>query len=245
MKTKIKTGTPVVIVIFGILIAGCSDSAKVNKYFERKEDRQLVLAAFGGREADVDKLLRDGICIDCSGVDGTTPLLASVMASNKHATNLLLKKGANPNLLCDARYSPMNIAAGMKDSWFLETLLKSGGEVNLRNKLKETPIFQAISAQNISNIDMLIKAGANINAQDVHGDTPMIYAANLNQFDIVYHLLQLGADPTIQDNWHYTVLNPIQHNGIDPASPLFKDREKVITWLKERNLWRIEDDRKK
>lgn len=241
---KIRMIMRALLLIFSVLFVGCGDSAKVNRHFDKAVDRRLVQAAAKGDEAGVDEALRAGSSVDCRGVDQITPLVFAVLTANKKATLLLLKKGANPNLQWNSRQSPISLSAEIQDAWYLETMLKYGGDANLRDELERTPIFDAVSGFSITNIDILLKAGADVNAQDHSGYTPMIYAANLNQVDIVYHFLQLGADPTIEDRWHYTMLYPLQRNSFDPASPAIIDRDKVINWLKERNLWRIEEDRK-
>lgn len=226
-------------------MTGCSETGNINQCFDRTADRGLVHAAFQGNAGKMDQLLKDGsTSIDCRGKDDTTPLLFSVLACNKRAILLLLQNGANPNLQDVNGYTPTNLTAGLSDPWFLETMLKNRGNPNFANVRGETPIFEAVMSLSIQNIDILAKAGTNLNAQTTGGATPMITAANLNRFDIVYHLLELGADPTIRDINGYTVLSRIQHNLIDPASPLAKDREKVIDWLKARNLWKIEEMKK-
>jgi ankyrin repeat protein len=113
--------------------------------------------------------------------------------------------------------------------------MKYGGKINLVNpKDGTTPIFNAILACNLPNVKILVEAGANINQQDAGGETPIVAAALEVQYDIVYYLLQMGADPKInnKDLNYY-----LQHSYIDPASPGFSDRQKVIDWLKQRNLW--------
>lgn len=243
---KIKANALLVLPILSSLVVGCGKTGAV-KCFDKEPDRQLVLAALRGDAQGMEEVLRAGeTCVNCRGTDESTPLLIAVICENKRATTLLLERGADPNLQDRDGYSPIGFASGLKDSWFLETLLKHGADVNLRDRREwATPIFQAVLGLSERNIDILIRAGADINAQDNAGDTPMIRAANINRFDMVYALLIRGADPRIQDNWGYTVCYPIQHSGLDPRGPLAGYRERVIEWLKSRNLWRTENDRRK
>jgi ankyrin repeat protein len=242
MKNKIIKTMAVIPFMFGALCSGCGGRSNVEKYFVNGADREFVCAVLKGDKTKVDQMLRAGTSVDCRGIDGMTPLLFAIVNSDKQATLLLLSKGANPNLQDNhGEYSPMSLAAGIKDTWLLETLLKNGGNPNLRDKLKETPIFQAVECLRKVNIDILLKAGADINAQNVSGKTPMMDAGDLRLFDMVLYLLQLGADPKIEDNWHYTILYSIQTAVLNPVG--IKERDKVVDWLKQRNLWRIEEEK--
>lgn len=232
-------GALFVLVLLCNSLAGCRNSKIINEYFDKPTDREIVKAAFQGDAVKLEALLKDKKSyVDCRGKQDTTPLMAAVIACNKRAISLLLQKGADPNLQDVNGYTPTNLAARSSNPWFLETMLKYHGNPNGTNNRGETPVFEAISQFSIKNIDILFKAGANLDVQNIGGTTPMIYAANLNRFDIVYHLLELGADPTLTDIHHNSVTYPIQDNSIDPNSPLAKDRDKVIDWLKKRNIWK-------
>jgi ankyrin repeat protein len=252
MNRLLKMGFGSVIVLLIIFISVTKyesmhrrEGAKL--YFGKGPEADLVYEALMGDSTKMDQLLASGVNINCRGKYGMSPVNFAVWAYDKRATQLLLEKGADPNQQDDEGKSAMSEAAGHEreaealgheESWYLKTVMKYGGKVNLVNKTDgTTPIFDAILACNLTNVKILVEAGANLNQQDAGGNTPIIAAAIQVQYDIVYYLLQVGADPKINNN---TLTYYIQHSYMDNASPSANDREKVIDWLKQRNLWNKE-----
>jgi ankyrin repeat protein len=212
------------------------------RYFGKGPPGQLVIAALMGDKAGVNKQLTAGVNINCLGERGMTPLVFSFLIDDKRAIELLLEMGADPNRYDNDGDSAVSLAAYNSDLWYLKTVLKHGGKANAGNgNINRAPIMQAVMSYSLPNVQLLVQAGANVNYQDaVSFETPMMAACTLNRYDIVYWLLQSGADPTLRDSGGDTILWRIQHWDIDPASPLAADKQKVIDWLKQRNLWKEE-----
>ena len=104
--------------------------------------------------------------------------LASRNKDDSEWLEILLKHGANPNLV-----QP-----------------KIGGDDTVDYSAGMTPVFQAIDSGSMKNIDLLINAGADVNHQDNFGNTPMMHAVRRRRFDVVLRLLEAGADCRIRNN---------------------------------------------
>ena len=129
----------------------------------------------------------------------TTALFRAVQLEDKEVVELLLSKGANPNIN-SMGYTPFGILAGNGPNG------RGGG---------------AGGQLNLELIDLLAKHGADVNAKisgtlsysfhigygntndgvnSKEGTTALHEAARVGRLDLVRHLIDLGADPTIQDN---------------------------------------------
>lgn len=137
-----------------------------------------------------------------SDVDAKTqqfsPLYEAAAEGRLDIVQLLLDKGANPNLQGYGGGSPLSISLG--DSFntdIFKLLLDKGANVNLADNCGQTPLHRA--AQNSKNdaMALLIKSGANINAKQCSfGDdyTPLMNAVDANNLSGVELLVKSGAN---------------------------------------------------
>jgi len=129
---------------------------------------------------------------------GTTILFRAVQLNDPEVIELLLKKGANPNIN-SMGYTPFGLVAGNGPNArggpvgggvnmaLMDLLVKSGADVNA--KVTGT----------LSNSFHIGYGNANdgVNAKD--GTTALHEAARSGRVDLVKHLLELGANPNIAD----------------------------------------------
>jgi ankyrin repeat protein len=117
-------------------------------------------------------------------------------------TELLLRRGADPNAIDDTGKTPLFAVAG--SVWFdvLEKLIEGGADINFRDPEGSTPLHDA--AQNTDAqgraIRILVEHGAQLDVQDDLGYTPLHVALEHTCSEAATALLDLGADPTIRDN---------------------------------------------
>jgi len=123
---------------------------------------------------------------------GSTPLLRAAKAFDVPAINLLLEKGALPNLPNAAGYTPVMAAAGLgsrdrdtrgrfvtedvpgRSVKALDALLKAGGEVNAaENRGGQTPLHGAAGWGWDEVVQFLADHGAKLDAKDSRGLTPL------------------------------------------------------------------------
>lgn len=150
------------------------------------------------------------------GKGSSVTSLSALAANDSEWLELVLKHGANPNLV-----NPEGASACMST----------------------TPIFDAVLSRRQKNLELLIKAGANLNFQDACGNTPAMLAATLNLFDTVYKLLDAGADYRLADKAGYDLADCVADSRVDPKLDGGL-REKVISFMSKKGV-DFDDVRKK
>jgi len=239
-----------------VLLGGCISqfSGRASRFFPDSRQCALSQAASSGRLDEVDRLLSQGVDINYQGADGMTALAWTFLMENREGFEHLLRKGANPNIamplsnltsdgLIDGN-SAISLAAMHEDPWFLRVALKHGGNPNYVNPVRNTPvIFNCITYLDhsdphprLENISLLVDAGADLNSWDQWGYTPMMQAAGAVRFDIVHYLLNKGADPRLVTNRGTTLAELVRESRVDPESPLYGWRTKVITLLLSKGI---------
>jgi ankyrin repeat protein len=131
------------------------------------------------------------------GVDGmltigTTPLLRAAKGLDAPAIALLLKYGANPNLVNTRGFIPIVAAAGV-------------GSVDADTRGWFTT--EDVQGRSIASLDLLLKAGGDVNAKDTQGKTLLHGAAFWGWNDVVKYLVDHGADLNAKDNRGNTVID--------------------------------------
>ena len=101
--------------------------------------------------------------INCSNDHNDTALAAAAQKGHLQIAQLLLKKGANVNVLDADGDSPLHLASSSGHLELVQLLLGNGAQINRRNKSGNTPLWNAMVNDHVKIIDMLIHAGADIN----------------------------------------------------------------------------------
>ena len=185
-----------------------------------------VLRALGLKAAansTLDALLKSieaGKDINAPGVNGWAPLMWSVFYSDLPTTELLLEKGANPNLQSGEKFEAyekgatalMIAAKGCLDAQ-VAALLKWKADPSLTDATGKTAADYARTSRCDSTLIKLgacadpevdktlkeIKAGKmNVNALGDWGWSPLMRAVFHQDVEAVKNLLALGADPNLQ-----------------------------------------------
>ena len=112
---------------------------------------------------------------------GSTPLLRAARAADLPAMQLLLERGALPDLPQLRSATPLMAAAG---------LYASSRDTRGRYKNEE---------QSVAAVRLLLDAGADIAARDAQGRTALHGAASQGYTELAALLVAHGADPTVAD----------------------------------------------
>jgi ankyrin repeat protein len=110
-------------VIVALALAGCS----------RQDMSPLAIAARDNDVAALTRLLAEGASLDTrSGNAGWTPLMHAVAARHREAAQLLLERGADPNVVA-GQGTALLIAASAGESELVATLLDHGANIRYRS----------------------------------------------------------------------------------------------------------------
>ncbi|KAK0108057.1 hypothetical protein ONS95_002878 [Cadophora gregata] len=139
-----------------------------------------------------------------SNRDSITPLFVCVERSFLAGATLLLKYGADPNLVAGPELeSPLAIAATGNMISFTHLFLTYNGDANHITTAGAPILTAAIKKKTPKKfIDMILAYGAKPNAKTKEGHTALFDAINLGRVDIVTSLLENKADPNLPGPKH-------------------------------------------
>lgn len=179
-------------------------ATRVNVRLPQRKNRParetpLMLAAERGYLPIVRLLISLGTNIDKTNEFRQPSLLYAVRENHVSTVNLLLKSGADPNLvMVDGDFVLREAATSSIDLRICRALLKFGADPCLANKMGSTALHIAAFRGRADVARLLIRAGANVNHRDRHGHGPLTCAISRNHKDVTTLLLENGADPRLQ-----------------------------------------------
>jgi ankyrin repeat protein len=180
-----------------------------------------VFAALQTRQVKcIDEALKN-MDVNSADLDGNTPLHAAILARDKNAVLLFLKRGANLVLRNDLNQTPREMAEALRyervarffakreleterlmaaveqgDVVQANASLLRGASIGTTNVRGDTPLHRAVQSDFPELALLLIRAGANVNARNYLGETPL-HAAAMRDFSASARvLLQQGANPS-------------------------------------------------
>ena len=156
-----------------------------------------------GRTSIVQTLLDAGADVNakctCLGVfDGElTALMLAVRQSDKKAiVDILLARGADPNLTDNQGNTALLFGlqhySGAIDT--MRALLERGANVNTKNKEGTTALMLTMRYGSVEMIRALLEKLADVNAKDNDGATALMWAAAYGNAEAIDMLLDAGAD---------------------------------------------------
>jgi ankyrin repeat protein len=165
----------------------------------------LRVAAWKGHLDAMSLLLDHGANVDMAGADGCIPLCAAISGQNLAATQLLLERGAAPDVKCPLWGFLTHYASGEGLVEVTRLLLQHNADVNAtdRNNNNYTPLHFASSKGYVTITQILLDHGADINAISDNG-TPLYQASIGGHLEVARLLLKRGADVNIQGPEHQT-----------------------------------------
>ncbi len=193
----------------------------------------LMLAAERGHLPIVRLLISLGTNINETNEFRQPPLLYAVRENQVSTVNLLLKSGADPNLvMVDGDFVLREACTSSIDLRICRTLLKFGADPCFANKMGGTALHIAAFHGRADVARALIRAGANVNHRDRHGHGPLTCAISRNHENVATLLLQNGADPRLQPEalgiaaWegHLRFVEMLIENGWDVHSKSHQGR---------------------
>lgn len=168
---------------------------------------------------------------------GWRPLHLAAHLGNKDIAELLLNKGADPNLSVDfgnTESTALYYAVISGDIEMVRLLINYGANVNFERFAGDTLLHLACR-RNFKEIPkLLIDAGANVNAKSHPQDTPLWNAAFFCSKDVIYLLLDAGADTSIRGGSHCELpgkITRVHHYGFEDRQEKERDRLQIIEMI--------------
>ncbi|KAK2752205.1 hypothetical protein FQN55_008095 [Onygenales sp. PD_40] len=183
----------------------------------------LHLAARHGMVSVIELLLDQGALIDATSYDGKTALHRAAKANSLETVRLLLDRGADVNALDAFFLTPIDVAAGRRESTqVVDYLLQKGADVkgdyvskalhfSVRNgesltvlvlldhgaKLSQycgwSVLRAAVASGSLSTVEILLTHGAGLEVRDSSGRTALHQAAVNGNVLMIQYLLEAGA----------------------------------------------------
>lgn len=212
-----------IFLISTLFLWGCSNMKvkdfKPDAYFSHEIESEMAMANaiyYSNNELVKDYIKTGRVDINTPGKYGFTYLMYAIYIQKYDMAKLLLKLGADPNLLSFVnhpvkgnnpdyiqreegtfRLMPLSFVCGHPD-WdikYIKLLIEYGADINAT--IPFTPIHELIvgGAGDMERIKYLMKHGLDLNVPDNLGDTPIITAAIVRDLDLVEYFLDYGANP--------------------------------------------------
>ena len=174
----------------------------------------LMLASKAGHEEIVETLLS-------AGANGSQD-------SHSKASQVLLKRGADPNIRKKDGATTLMYASQNGHSEVVQILLKGDADPNIRKKGEATALMYASQNNHSEVVQILLKGGADPNSRTENGVTSLMVASENGHSQVVQILLKGGAEPNIQeeDGWnalmfasensHFKVVQILLEGGAEP-----------------------------
>jgi ankyrin repeat protein len=132
--------------------------------------------------------------------DGATALHWAVQWDDESTVALLIRAGADVNVVNDYGVPPLAVAcenATPVSVRIVEALVKAGANPNATLPSGQTMIMTASLTGSVGAVRALVANGANVNARETaKGQTALMWAASEGHRDVVRMLLDSGADPS-------------------------------------------------
>ncbi|XP_057330066.1 putative ankyrin repeat protein RF_0381 [Microplitis mediator] len=127
--------------------------------------------------------------------NGCTVLHRALELNNKNMVDLLLKYGANHDVLSIHGMHSIHVAADNGNLIAVENFLNSGIDVDLPVvAFGLRPLHIAVGNRSVPLVKLLLKKGADVDAFTVEGNPPLQFAVMFNNKKMTEILLKFGAD---------------------------------------------------
>ncbi len=170
-------------------------------------EQDLIRAATTDDVETTNTALGEIINIDASGADGGWPLAIAARHGHTNVAELLLRHGADPNLIDQKTgLTPLKLAASWGRKKATRLLIEHGADANFQGPVNNnwntgwSPLHYAASGEHIEVINVLLDMDADPNLQNAIGNTALHTAAEKGRLKVFQILLQSGGNPTLKND---------------------------------------------
>ncbi|XP_044274415.1 kinase D-interacting substrate of 220 kDa isoform X4 [Varanus komodoensis] len=167
----------------------------------------LISAAKEGHVAIVSELLNCNVNMEHRDMGGWTALMWACYKGCTEVAEVLLERGANPNIT-GLQYSvyPIIWAAGRGHSRIVQLLLQYGAKVNCSDKYGTTPLIWAARKGHLECVKYLLHMGADVDQEGANSMTALIVAVKGGFTDSVKEILKRNPNVNLTDKDGNTAL---------------------------------------
>ncbi|XP_036604221.1 kinase D-interacting substrate of 220 kDa isoform X5 [Trichosurus vulpecula] len=167
----------------------------------------LISAAKEGHVAIVKELLKCNVSLEHKDMGGWTALMWACYKGRTEVVDLLLSKGANPNVT-GLQYNvyPIIWAAGRGHADIVYLLLKNGAKVNCTDKYGTTPLVWAARKGHLECVKHLLNMGADVDQEGANSMTALIVAVKGGYTQSVKEILKRNPNVNLTDKDGNTAL---------------------------------------
>lgn len=162
----------------------------------QKTDQQLRSAVLTSDLKSVEHFILQGADVNSKDENrGWTPLLYATEAGDEKIATLLLRHGANPNLVStENKISALHRAAANGHLKIAKILIENGADIDYQDaKLRSTPLMWAVVKNHKIMVQLLLENKALINARGHRGESALCLAVSNQNVDVVKLLLAHNA----------------------------------------------------
>ena len=180
-----------------------SESKSVNNEINSRELSKELNITDILDEAKIQEVINT-FCKDLSKINsldecGWTPLYRTVIAGDLNASQILISKGANPNIQCSMGETPLYQAVDMCKLDHVKLLIKNGANPNIPQVDGLTPLHAAVIRQNLLIIKYLLKHEANPNIKTKLFNQSPVHLSIKNNVDPMIMLLLVQFNGSLID----------------------------------------------
>ena len=154
--------------------------------------------------------------------DGPTPLVAAVLKGHEDVVKVLVKHGADVEVVDGDGNRPLHLAASRGYAEVARRLCKAKADKAAHGQSGATPLHLACRKGREEVVEVLVEAGASLEAVDLKGSFPLHAAAAGGHEEIVEFLLENGADPTAKDAKGKTAKSVASKKGYEDIAKTIK-----------------------
>ncbi|OJH31309.1 MAG: ankyrin repeat domain-containing protein [Wolbachia endosymbiont of Armadillidium vulgare] len=178
-----------------------------------KNKKELFLALKNGNLQKAKRLIKQGVNVNASNEEGSTPLHLAAENGYFDIVKLFLENGAKVDDRDILNRTPLHLAAENGYFDIVKLFLENGAKVDDRDILNCTPLRVAAENGYFDTAQLLLQYKAEVNTKDTSSHTPLYLAAQNGHYEVVKLLLDNGADVNAKNKKGVTCLHFAAQNG--------------------------------
>jgi ankyrin repeat protein len=213
----------------------------LNSLYEQEKTFKLIRAIWYKFPFETIKNIIDtsqDINLDLPDAIGCTPLGQALTNNDAKIVELLLEKGANPNIKTRGTY-PLFYAIENGNISILNLLVKFGVDLNVKEKDND-PLFHSLGYNSDHNLNteifkMLVDLGCDLNYKNSNGHSVLLICTYWNQTELVEYIFQSSNTLDVNE------FDIEEHNGNEYKFSIFyyacyNSNEKLAKLFIEKNV---------